>query len=566
MSERLVWLVRVLVGLAAGLTFSNTLDNGFQLDDIAGLVENPWIRDLGNVPRFFVDPRTLTSLKANADYRPLLQVTYALNHAISGYQPWSWHLVNLSLHLAVALSVLTLGRTLLGTGRVVPCAGLDEAAGDRAAAAAALLFAVHPLATGPVNYLWARSSLLVAALVLPATAGYVRAAARGARPDQLVCPFLLFVLALLAKAEAVSFFGVALLSELVLARDRSRSRGRLAPFALALSAYLSLRAVLVPDWVAAARHAADVTPLDYLLTQLRVWWLYVAHLFWPFLLAPDDTSFPVSRSLAEPLVVAAALGWLGVLAGLARSAARAPALAFCGLTFFAHLAPHSSLAPLSEMYNQHRPYLPATGLVLLLAAGSSAALRAWPRGFLAGVVLLACGLSVLSHQRNAIWRDDLSLWRAAVAEAPRAARPHINLGVALLTRGHFDEAERYLRRAVRLAPTNPSAHTNLANALDARDDRVGALAACDEAVRVAPCAPLPYYCRAAFRASWGDCAGALPDLREALRHDDRHAAALELSVTCLVKLGRHPEARAVLAIGLALDPARFGRLIGPMPR
>ena len=39
------------------------------------------------------------------DVRPVLQVTFAINYAISHYAPWSWHVVNLAIHLATSMMV-----------------------------------------------------------------------------------------------------------------------------------------------------------------------------------------------------------------------------------------------------------------------------------------------------------------------------------------------------------------------------------------------------------------------------------------------------------------------------
>jgi len=111
------------------------------------LDHNPWIRSLKHVPRFFVDPFTLTTLAANADYRPVLQTTYALNYAISQYNPWSWHLFNLILHIIVALSLYC------SVERCSVVAGSSRLPVSRkrtgiAILGAALLFAVHPIPTG----------------------------------------------------------------------------------------------------------------------------------------------------------------------------------------------------------------------------------------------------------------------------------------------------------------------------------------------------------------------------------------------------------------------------------
>ena len=77
------WFGIALIALTSVVLYSSTFDHAFHLDSTYGLVDNPSIRSLWNIPQFFWDPFTLTSLRSNADYRPLLQVTFALNHAIS---------------------------------------------------------------------------------------------------------------------------------------------------------------------------------------------------------------------------------------------------------------------------------------------------------------------------------------------------------------------------------------------------------------------------------------------------------------------------------------------------
>ena len=76
---------------AAFAVFSNNYRHDYPLDGGHLLLENSHVRSLKFIPQYFLDGRTLTSLPANADYRPVLQVTYA----ISGYDTWSWHLTQI---------------------------------------------------------------------------------------------------------------------------------------------------------------------------------------------------------------------------------------------------------------------------------------------------------------------------------------------------------------------------------------------------------------------------------------------------------------------------------------
>lgn len=85
-------------------------------------------------------------------YRPLAVLTYALNHAVSGLEPWSYHLVNVVLHARVAVMVFRLGRLWR---LPLAVAGLG-----------ALLFAVHPVHVEVVANMVGRKDLLATAFVL----------------------------------------------------------------------------------------------------------------------------------------------------------------------------------------------------------------------------------------------------------------------------------------------------------------------------------------------------------------------------------------------------------------
>jgi len=563
-----------LCALLSVLAYANALDNEFALDDAHSIQSNPWIRSLAHVPRYFVDASTFSTLRTNVDYRPVLQTSYALNHAISGYDVRGFRVGNLLLHLSVSLSLFLLGRRLVGTRAPIALPGVPPAAGDWAALAAAALFAVHPIGSGCVNYISARSSGLTAALVLPGVVLYLRALAsppgRGARAGALV----LFALALLTKVEAVSLLPVLALAELLLdpakqatplprrLLDRATWR-RLLPFVAVTAAYLVLWSSRTGLDESATRAGASMTPVVYLLTQLRAWWYYVGLVAAPLELVADYPSYPLSRSLLEPRVLLALGGWLVVL-GLALAAVRrAPAVTFLVLCFFLYLLPHSSVVPLAEPVNEHRPYLPLTGVFLLGATALAAAVwRLASRPALVLTILVALlivPLASLTRARNLDWRDAEALWGDTVRKAPDSPRGQMNYGLALMRQGRYAEAETRFREAVRLGPAYALAYTNLGIVLAAQGKDADARAAYDAAVRIAPASDAPYFWRARFRASRGDRAGAIADLEAAAA---RSAAPFREWVGLAVLLqaeGREDEARAYEQRARAIDARGFAR-------
>jgi tetratricopeptide (TPR) repeat protein len=571
-------VLTLILALAIGLVYSNCLDNSFQLDDGYGLSNNPWVRNLSYIPQYFTDPFTLTTLKSNADYRPILQITYALNYAISGYKTWSWHLFNLGLHLLVSVALFCLGRALIGSRRILPISWLSEAEGDTCAAFAALLHAVHPIGTGCVNYMWARSSLLVATFGLPSIVLYL-ASFRGGKRFYWGA-LLLFVLALFTKAEAVSLFGVYFLAELILSPDvhetpllgrvlRRSLLLRLLPFAVSLLLYLLLRQALLPRFLEDARHAADVTSYHYLLTQFRVWWFYIGRMMAPVNLVADDTSYRVSRTLTDPVVIYSLAGWAITLAVAALLLRPAPAMAWCFFFYFVILSPTSSVAPLAEMHNEHRPYLPTAALWLLVAAGLFLILRALTprprRGLALLALLLVPALGYLSHDRNRTWRDDLTLWEDVAEKVPGSSRGQMNYGLALMARARFPEAEARFREANRLAPNYIIPWINLGIVLAAQNRIPEARAAYDRAVAIDPNDETSLLWRGRFLEQ-SDLPRAIEDYKGALARDKRNLEAMELLASALIRAGRADEARPYIVRGLPLEPDRFRPLEKQLPK
>jgi protein O-mannosyl-transferase len=545
--ERETLVVAIVLAVAAAAVYWTSFDSGFHFDDSHAIEHNPFIRSLANVPRFFVDADTTTVLHENKDLRPVLLTTFALNYAISGYAPWSWHLLNLLLHWAAALLVFRIVRDHLWLG--------DDAV--PVAAAAALLVAVHPLNTEPVVYLSARSALLVTVLYLGAFDAAVRR--RTAR-----C-LVLFALALLTKAIAITLplaVGAYWLVARAAGRPTPVSRRLGAGLVAVAAAGVAYRAILLPPWVYATSHAADVTPWRYLMTEWSAYLYYLRLFVWPDALVIDRLDYPFVRSITEPQ----AWGSLAVVVGIGalawRVRRRVPALTFAVLWYVVALAAESTVFPLAEAVNEHRPYLGMLGLATAAALGLHAAAKAIarraaaaPRTTLAIVVaVVAMPLGARSIARNELWCDDYALWRDATAKAPANPRAWLNAGYAAMAADRLPEARRLLLEAHRLHPCYAYVLMNL-SALEARAGAFDeSLRWADEGVRCNPTLALTHYYRAAALERRGRDAEALAAFRRTTELDPQHADAWSSQARLLERAGAWAAAAAAYERALVADP------------
>ncbi len=113
---------------------------------------------------------------------------------------------------------------------------------------------------------------------------------------------------------------------------------------------------------------AELTPLDYVRTQVGVIWHYLHLSVWPHPLVLDYFDWPIARQSSPSLWLAATVLVVAVLGSL-WLVRRRHWLGFIGVWFFAILAPTSSVVPIvSEVAAERRMYLPLAAVVVLVAA------------------------------------------------------------------------------------------------------------------------------------------------------------------------------------------------------
>ncbi len=127
----------------------------------------------------------------------------------------------------------------------------------------------------------------------------------------------------------------------------------------------------------------------------------------------------------------------------------------------------------------------------------AAAARTWGRAAAALVLAL---LALLTARQAAVYRSEESLFRYAHRYAPDSSFVAYNLGVALMDKGRYAEAETWFADAVRLEPDNWMAVANWGGMLIAQKKYAAAVAVYGRAVEGGCTEPL-VYCNLTFLLS-----------------------------------------------------------------
>ena len=468
-------LLAILVAVCA--TYANHFQNGFHFDDFHTVTDNPYIRDLRNIPRFFRDTTTFSVLPANRTYRPFVSMSLAIDYALGrGLIPFWFHLSTFlvflgQLALMAWLFVGVLDRAASSPG--APASEPQRARNRLAALVAVAWYGLHPAIAETVNYIIQRGDIFSACGVVASLALYVNRP-RWRRWQLYLIPF---AIALLSKPPALVFPLILFFYIFLFEESPRRARHALwqtLPSLVVCAALLALQSAMTPKSYLPSMHS----PWSYRITQPYVWLRYVGALFLPIHLNVDTDLFPFAELNGRAVAgfVFVALLFAAIVA-TARPRQLRP-ISF-GLAWFAFAQLPTSLYSLSEVENDHRMYFAFVGLVLAVVwAGALlqqamlrrlekyAPLPRWRTATAVKIVLLLCAYAGGTFARNQVWRSEETLWKDDVEKSPNNSRGLMNYGLTLMSRGDYTGALDLFTRAIPGAPNYPSLEINLGIACD----------------------------------------------------------------------------------------------------
>jgi tetratricopeptide (TPR) repeat protein len=566
------------IAVATIAAYSRSLGGAFLYDDNGSVLGNPTIRQFSTA----LQPPGGQTVSG----RPILNLSFAVNNAVSGTGVWSYHVLNVVIHAAAALLVFGIVRRTLAAPASGPrsapeCLGL--------AFAAALLWAVHPLQTESVAYVVQRAESLMGLFYLATLYAFVRLAAPGSRAAfWAVVSVAACLLGMATKEVMATAPVVVLLYDRAFAagsfREAWRRRKALYLSYAACWAPLAYLVVHAGGRGGTAGFGSGVPWWAYTLTQFKAVALYLRLSLWPNPLVGDYGRILEGHALT---LVLCGLVVLSLVAATCLLLHRNSPLGFLGAWFFIILAPSSSVIPIrTEIMAEHRMYLSLAAVATLgvLALHAMLGRRLFP----ACVGVLAIGLVILTVRRTRVYQDSLTFWSDVVAKvpanaggwnnlgnvlaekgdeagaikdyhralalAPAYAFAHDNLGKALVATGHAGEAITHFGDALRFQPEDPSIHFELGNALAMEGRGPEAAAEFREVVRLDPARANAWSCLGEATAKSGDLAAAADAYSHAVQLQPDSADARANYGGVLALLGRFPDAVREFREALRLDP------------
>ena len=450
---RLPWVVAACLAFATLLAYANSFAGVFVMDDIADILQNPAIRSLKTPVAAMFHGYKLPA-------RALPYLTFAVDYSLWGTDPFGYHVTNLVIHIIAAIALFDLALVTLTSPRV---RGRFGSLAVPLAAGIALLWAVHPLQTQSVTYVYQRIESLNGMFCLIALAAFARAAFGGWSRWWLGISFASTAAAMLCKENAVALPFLMLTYDWCFVAGSSRdivSRWRW--YAAVATTWLLLALQIAAQAGSYGEFSEQShTAVEYALTQPGVILRYLALTFWP-VGQQIHYDWPIARQPAEwlPHLIVLAVPIVITLSGFWR---RAP-WSWLGMAFFLALGPTSSFIPVRSPIGEQRMYLPLAAVLAAVVLGITAILQrlsparseqdrpVWPWLLTAGTLAWAAWLGTLTHGRNELYHDRERFWSDHLAQNPDSSEAHANLSQILAINGKPEESFSHACQAVATSP------------------------------------------------------------------------------------------------------------------
>jgi len=192
------WQHILLIVVLVVVVYSNSLNNGYILDDNHNINNNDFIKDWKNFPKMFSSEYFV--LAQELTYRPIVTLSYFVNYSLCGLNKACWRLINVFFHCINGILIYLL-IILLFKSR-------------KAALITSLLFCLHPIHAEIINIISFREDLISLFFFLLSFIFYIKHVEIASKKIlYYICSLCFFFLAVFTKEMALTLPFVLILYE-----------------------------------------------------------------------------------------------------------------------------------------------------------------------------------------------------------------------------------------------------------------------------------------------------------------------------------------------------------------
>ncbi len=495
--EKLVFglvIFALLTGLI--LTYSNHFKNPFHFDDDHTIVNNVWIRNLKNIPIFFKDGTTSSSLPANQAYRPGLTTLNTIDYAIAsknplgvakdplyaldGLNPFYYHLDIFCCFILQLVLMFFIFRKIIDST-------ISHKWNKYFALFIVAFYAFHTATAETINYVISRSDGFSTLMVLLALYLFIYF------PQKRKYYFYLipFIVGFLVKEPALMFIPILFVYIILFEKETDISRIftkenwkkiMAALKVVTVSLLIGIGLIVISETLRSKTFVPGIiSRWDYLISQPFV----MVHYFKTFLLPTELSADTDWRILPSVFDIRLLLGLMFIVGSLwlaikLSGKKELRIVSFGIFWFFFALIPTSSIIPLSEVLNDHRVFFPYIGLAFAISwlLIYFVIIKNWEKyrksAFRIVVpviaVIVLAGHAYGTHERNKVWSSYESLWFDVTQKSPENGRGLMNYGLSQMRKGNYPTAKVCFEKALKLIPNYSLLHINMAILLSATND------------------------------------------------------------------------------------------------
>ncbi|MCP9748225.1 tetratricopeptide repeat protein [Lacihabitans sp. CS3-21] len=531
------WLTLLTILFLTFLIYSNHFKNDFHFDDSHTIVDNLYIRDLKNIPSFFNNAQTTSTLPANQAYRPGLTTLNAIDFYLAGKPtPESF-----MFHVSIFFWFLILGVLCYFIFLYLLQKSLENKPNTYIALFTTAWFLLHSGNAETINYIIARSDSFSTLTIALSFVLYLYFP----KSHKYYLYFIPAFLGFFVKELTMMFIPLLGVYKLLFEQKLSVKQwfsGKIftvikqvaIPLGLSIALFLFSRTKTPTHW-----DSGGASTLQYLFTQPFVMFHYAYNFVLPINLVVDSDwniiPYTDDRVLAGFLFV---FGLLFIAYKCSFDLKNMP-ITFGILWFFIALLPTSSIFSFAEVLNDHRTFFPYIGLFiacatffrniifehLLLEKSTSK----WVIITISFIFLSLHGYG--TRQRNKVWATEESLWQECTIKAPNNGRGWMNYGLALMQKGDYANAINCFQRTITIWPEYAYGYINMGIAKGALGDKITAEANFKKAIELNPNVPEAYNYYAQFLMNSGRRDEAKASLEKGLNLSPSHQRLLETQRT-----------------------------------